>query len=135
VERRSEVWPRAVDTCRHLGVTPMDSDPAASLFDTQHQLGIAADLQRLHWSATQARGRLSAEHWRAIGVVQRQYHDACSSSSDARETLDRLTLSCVALSGFAHDDMIQDDASRLMMLGRRVERISFLAALLSRRLA
>ncbi|WP_129775746.1 circularly permuted type 2 ATP-grasp protein [Peristeroidobacter soli] len=135
LERRSEVWPRAVDTCRHLGVTPMDSDPAASLFDTQHQLGIAADLQRLQWSATQARGRLSAEHWRAIGVVQRQYHDASSSSSDVRETLDRLTLSCAALSGFAHDDMTQDDAWRLMMLGRRVERISFLAMLLSRRLS
>lgn len=134
LERRSEVWPRAVDTCRHLGVTPRDSDPAASLFDAQHQLGIAADLQRLQWSATQARGRLSAEHWRAIGVVQRQYHDASSSSSDVRETLDRLTLSCAALSGFAHDDMIQDDAWRLMMLGRRVERISFLAMLLSRRL-
>jgi uncharacterized circularly permuted ATP-grasp superfamily protein/uncharacterized alpha-E superfamily protein len=134
LERRSEVWPRAVDTCRHLGVTPTDSDPAASLFDAQHPLGIAADLQRLQWSATQARGRLSAEHWRAIGVVQRQYHDASSSSSDVRETLDRLTLSCAALSGFAHDDMIQDDAWRLMMLGRRIERISFLAMLLSRRL-
>jgi uncharacterized circularly permuted ATP-grasp superfamily protein/uncharacterized alpha-E superfamily protein len=134
LERRSEVWPRAVDTCRHLGVTPTDSDPAASLFDAEHQLGIAADLQRLQWSATQARGRLSAEHWRAIGVVQRQYHDASSSSSDVRETLDRLTLSCAALSGFAHDDMIQDDAWRLMMLGRRVERISFLGLLLSRRL-
>lgn len=134
LERRSEVWPRAVDTCRHLGVTPGDSDPAASLFDAQHPLGIAADLQRLQWSATQARGRLSAEHWRAIGVVQRQYHDASSSSSDVRETLDRLTLSCAALSGFAHDDMTQDDAWRLMMLGRRVERISFLSMLLARRL-
>jgi uncharacterized circularly permuted ATP-grasp superfamily protein/uncharacterized alpha-E superfamily protein len=134
LERRSEVWPRAVDTCRHLGVTALDADPAASLFDSQHQLGIAADLQRLQWSATQARGRLSSEHWRAIGVVQRQYHDAASSNSDARETLDRLTLSCAALSGLAHDDMIQDDAWRLMMLGRRVERISFFALMLARRL-
>lgn len=47
----------------------------------QHQLGIAADLQRLWWSATQG----------AMGVVQRQHHDAASSSSAARETLDRLT--------------------------------------------
>ncbi len=135
LERRSEVWPRAVDTCRHLGVTAIDTDPVASLFDSQHQLGIATDLQRLQWSATQARGRLSSEHWRAIGVVQRQYHDAASSNSDARETLDRLTLSCAALSGLAHDDMIQDDAWRLMMLGRHVERIAFLASMLSRRLA
>lgn len=135
LERRSEVWPRAVDTCRHLGVTGRDTDPAGSLFDSQHQLGIAADLQRLQWSATQARGRLSSEHWRAIGVVQRQYHDAAASSSDARETLDRLTLSCAALSGLAHDDMTQDDAWRLMMLGRRVERISFLSTMLARRLA
>ncbi len=39
LERRSEVWPRAVDTCRHLGVTPTDSDPAASLLRCSASVG------------------------------------------------------------------------------------------------
>jgi uncharacterized circularly permuted ATP-grasp superfamily protein/uncharacterized alpha-E superfamily protein len=134
LERRSDVWTHAVDSCRLLAVTGPDTEVSASLFDADNPMGIGADLQRLQWSATQARGRLSSEHWRAIGVVQRQFHDAAASQSDARETLDRLTLSCAALTGFVLDDMTQDDAWRLTMLGRRVERVTFLAALLAQRL-
>ena len=51
-----------------------------------------------------------------------------------REVLDRLLLSLAALAGFALDDMTQDDGWRLMMLGRRLERLQFLAELLGERL-
>ena len=134
LERRSEVWPRAVDSCRRAGIVSPEADPVLSLFDTANPIGIAADLQRLQWSATQARGRLSLEHWRAIGVLQRQFNDAAQSNSDVRETLDRLILSSSALAGLALEEMILDDAWRLMMLGRRIEQIGFLVALLARRL-
>ena len=135
IERRSEVWPLALQSCERFGVfkEPAALDGAA-LFDLDNPLGVAADLQRLQWSATEARGRLSSEHWRAIGVLQRQFHDAKASNSDARETLDRLMLSFAALGGFALDDMAQDEGWQLMMLGRRLERISFLATLLALRL-
>jgi uncharacterized alpha-E superfamily protein len=135
IERRSEAWPLAVESCRRFGVSraPGTLD-AGCLFDLDNPLGVGADLQRLQWSATEARGRLSAEHWRAIGVLQRQFHDAKASNSDTRETLDRLILSFAGLAGFALDDMAQDEGWHLMMLGRRLERVAFLSALLAQRL-
>jgi uncharacterized alpha-E superfamily protein len=77
---------------------------------------------------------LSAENWRAIGVLQRQFLDAAHLRRDPRETLDALLLSLSGLAGYALDDMTQDDGWRLMMVGRRLERLQFLADLLSQRL-
>jgi uncharacterized circularly permuted ATP-grasp superfamily protein/uncharacterized alpha-E superfamily protein len=135
LDSRSEGWRQAMHACAHFGVLAESADLAASLFDMSNGMGLGADLRRLEWSATQARSRLSAEHWRAIGVLQRQFHEAASSRSDARETLDRLVLALSALAGFALDDMTQDDGWRLLMLGRRLERVQFLASLLALRLS
>jgi uncharacterized alpha-E superfamily protein len=97
-------------------------------------LGLGADLQRLGACASQARSRLSAENWRAVSVLQREFQEAAERKSDARATLDAVLLALAALAGFALDDMTQDDGWRLMMLGRRLERLQFLAELLSQRL-
>ena len=134
LESRSEAWRHATHACTQFGVLAESADLATSLFDTTNTTGLGADLRRLEWSATQARIRLSAEHWRAIGVLQRQFHEAASSRNDARETLDRLVLALSALAGFALDDMTQDDGWRLLMLGRRLERVQFLTTLLALRL-
>ncbi len=53
---------------------------------------------------------------------------------DPLAALDHLLVALTALSGFALDDMTQDDGWRLLMLGRRLERVQFLATLLSDRL-
>ena len=66
--------------------------------------------------------------------MQRNFHDAGATLADPLETLDRLLVSLTALCGFALDDMTQDDGWRLLMLGRRLERIQFLAGLLAERL-
>jgi uncharacterized alpha-E superfamily protein len=95
---------------------------------------LSADVQRLGWCAAQARSRLSAENWRAISVMQREFQEAAHGRRDSRETLDALLLSLAGLAGFALDDMTQDDGWRLMMVGRRLERLQFLAELLSQRL-
>jgi hypothetical protein len=94
-------------------------------------LGLGADLQRLGWCAAQARSRLSAENWRAARRLQREFQEAAARKSDARETWMRCCLSLAALAGFALDDMTQDDGWRLMMVGRRLERLQFLAELLA----
>jgi uncharacterized alpha-E superfamily protein len=91
-------------------------------------------LHRLGWCAAQARSRLSAENWRAVGVLQREFQEASHARRDPRETLDAVLLSLAALAGFALDDMTQDDGWRLMMVGRRLERLQFMAELLSLRL-
>jgi uncharacterized circularly permuted ATP-grasp superfamily protein/uncharacterized alpha-E superfamily protein len=122
----TSLWPQVLETCRHF--------VAPSLFDAANPLGLSADLHRLGWCAAQARSRLSAENWRAIGVLQREFQDAALAKRDPRETLDALLLSLAGLAGFALDDMTQDDGWRLMMVGRRLERLQFLSELLSKRL-
>jgi uncharacterized alpha-E superfamily protein len=126
VRTNALLWPQALETCGHF--------VALSLFDEVNPLGLGADLQRLGWCAAQARSRLSAENWRAISVLQREFQEAAHAKRDPRETLDTLLLSLAGLAGFALDDMTQDDGWHLMMVGRRLERLQFLAELLSQRL-
>jgi uncharacterized circularly permuted ATP-grasp superfamily protein/uncharacterized alpha-E superfamily protein len=126
------LWPQALETCRHFIAMPKGGGLA--VFDEANPLGLRADLQRLQWCAAQTRSRLSAENWRAISVLQRQFQEAAERKRDPRETLDALLLSLAALAGFALDDMTQDDGWRLMMLGRRLERMQFLAELLGQSL-
>jgi uncharacterized circularly permuted ATP-grasp superfamily protein/uncharacterized alpha-E superfamily protein len=120
------LWPQVLETCGHF--------VAPALFDDVNPLGLAADLRRLGWCAAQARSRLSAENWRAIGVLQREFQDAALAKRDPRGILNALLLSLAGLAGFALDDMTQDDGWRLMMIGRRLERLQFLAELLAQRL-
>ena len=128
------LWPQALATCRHFITLSKAAEATHSLFEDANPLGVKADLQRLAWCAAQARSRLSAENWRAISVLQRQFQESVDAKSDPRETLDTLLLSLAGLAGFALDDMTQDDGWRLMMLGRRLERMQFLAELLAQRL-
>jgi uncharacterized circularly permuted ATP-grasp superfamily protein/uncharacterized alpha-E superfamily protein len=134
VRSNALLWPHALETCRHFISMSKSDDAALPVFEEGNPLGLRADLQRLQWCAAQTRSRLSAENWRAISVLQRQFQEAAERKSDPRETLDALLLSLAALAGFALDDMTQDDGWRLMMLGRRLERLQFLAELLGRRL-
>jgi uncharacterized circularly permuted ATP-grasp superfamily protein/uncharacterized alpha-E superfamily protein len=137
------VWAAAMASCRSFGLLPRqgDSTPARAneavlpALSETNPLGLAADLQRLVWCASQARSRLSAENWRAVGVLHREFQEAVAAAIEPREILDRLLLSVSALAGFALDDMTQDDGWRLLMLGRRLERLQFLAELLAQRLA
>ena len=128
------VWRRAREQCILYGVLPREGDPSVTVFDDAHDFGLAADLGRLGWCATQSRSRLSAEHWRSISLMQSQFQQAGATQHDPLEALDRLLVALTALSGFALDDMTQDDGWRMLMLGRRLERIQFLAGLLAARL-
>ena len=120
------LWERVQETCEHF--------VAVSPFDEGNPLSLHADLQRLIWCAAQARSCLSAENWRAMGVLQREFQDAMAARSDPREILDTLLLSLSSLTGFALDDMTQDEGWRLMIVGRRLERLQFLSELLAQRL-
>jgi uncharacterized circularly permuted ATP-grasp superfamily protein/uncharacterized alpha-E superfamily protein len=128
------IWRTAREECVRYGVLKADGDPVGGVYDDALEFGLAADLGRLGWCATQSRSRLSAEHWRSISVMQRHFHEAGAVLADPLESLDRLLVSLTALCGFALDDMTQDDGWRMLMLGRRLERIQFLAGLLAARL-
>lgn len=128
------VWLHAQAACRNFMSVAKPLDPANPSFEELNPVAIASDLQRLGWCAAQARSRLSAENWRVVSVLQRQFQEAAERRLDPREILDALLLSLAALAGFAMDDMTQDDGWRLMMIGRRLERLQFLAELLGLRL-
>jgi uncharacterized alpha-E superfamily protein len=128
------IWRNARAECVRYGVLTADGDPVEGVYDDTLEFGLTSDLGRLGWCATQSRSRLSAEHWRSISVMQRHFHEAGATLADPLESLDRLLVSLTALSGFALDDMTQDDGWRLLMLGRRLERIQFLAGLIAARL-
>lgn len=125
------VWRQAREECVRQGVFSPEGEPTDSLYDDAQPFGLAADLGRLGWCATQSRSLLSAEHWRSISVMQRHFQEAGNSLADPLETLDRLLVQLTALCGFALDDMTQDDGWRMLMLGRRLERIQFLASLIA----
>jgi uncharacterized circularly permuted ATP-grasp superfamily protein/uncharacterized alpha-E superfamily protein len=131
----ASVWRSTREECVRYGVLTADGDPVEGVYDDALEFGLTADLGRLGWCATQSRSRLSAEHWRSISVMQRHFHEAGATVADPLETLDRLLVSLTALCGFALDDMTQDDGWLMLMLGRRLERIQFLAGLLAARLS
>jgi uncharacterized alpha-E superfamily protein len=126
LRRNLPFWSQAMEICKHYG--------AARLFDAQKRFTLSGDVGRLGECAARVRSSLSAENWRALTVLQRDYRRAENARADAREALDRLLISLAALAGFAHDDMTQDDGWRLMMIGRRLERLLFLSAVIARRL-
>ena len=128
------VWIHAVRICRALGVIAKDSQPPGSQRDDGDPYGIAADVKRIAWCASQVRSRLSARYWRAIVGLQRQLQEAAASREEPREALERIALSLAALSGYAAEDMTHDEGWRMLRIGRRLERLQFTAGLLAQHL-
>ena len=127
LRRNLPFFSQANEICKHYG--------AARLFEAKKRFTLSGDVGRLGECAARVRSSLSAENWRALTVLARDYRRAENARAEARDALDRLLISLAALAGFAHDDMTQDDGWRLMMIGRRLERLLFLSAVIARRLA
>jgi uncharacterized circularly permuted ATP-grasp superfamily protein/uncharacterized alpha-E superfamily protein len=97
--------------------------------------GLAGDIRRLLWVATQVRERFSLDNWHAINLLQHQlqrYSKGVSEHgqpelSEALAFLDQILLTSSSLAGFAMDNMTRDDGWRFLIIGRRIERLVFLA--------
>jgi uncharacterized alpha-E superfamily protein len=81
------------------------------------------------------RNRLSARYWRGVVGLQRQMQEAASTRGSSREVCERLLLSLAALTGFSEEDMVHDAGWRVMRLGRRIERMQFVAGILVEQLS
>jgi uncharacterized alpha-E superfamily protein len=98
--------------------------------------GLAGDIRRLLWVATQVRERFSLDNWHAINpsatptaTLQRR-HDSEVAQPELGEALaflDQVLLTSSSLAGFAMDNMTRDDGWRFLIIGRRIERLVFLA--------
>ncbi len=97
--------------------------------------GVAANTSRLYYCAGQLRDRMSLDNWRTVQRMARAHEPRPAGLEDVLTVLDRVLPGCTALAGFAHDDMTRDDTWRFLMLGRHLERSTFLSALTTHILA
>ena len=132
---RSEarVFPHARQICRDLGAVGAEGDVFDALRSGEN-IGLAAAIRQLAWCASQVRNRLSARYWRGVVGLQRQVQEAAASRGSSREVYERILLSLAALTGFSEEDMMHDEGWRVMRLGRRIERMQFVAIILARQL-
>lgn len=127
-----QVLPLAETICRQYGLLAPDTHDFLS---ADPVCGLPADLQRMHWSGLQVRSLLSSENWRALITLQQRFAEQMHQQTEAGEILDELLLAFAGLAGFALDNMTRDNSWRLLLLGRRIERLNFFASLLARCLA
>ncbi len=130
----ARVWHHARQICRDLGAVSPDLEIYDAL-RSRDAPGLQSDVRHLAWCASQVRNRLSARYWRGVVGLQRQMQEAVATRGSSRETYERALLSLAALAGFSEEDMMHDEGWRLMRLGRRIERMQFVAGILARQMA
>ena len=128
----------ALDNCKFLGLYPPKDEVSEQILsgicDSGWNSSLVSNLRSLVWSASQVRGRLSHENWITIVALQ-QDADALKADTlelgEALSFVERLLMSLSSLAGFAMDDMTQDNSWRFLMMGRRLERLQFLADMIA----
>lgn len=101
-----------------------------AIYDPEQPGSLASSIRSLMWSATHVRERLSLDHWHSLNRLQRDQQAALKkhpSLPEANAFLDRVLGVSSSLTGFAMDNMTRDDGWRFLIIGRKLERLSFLA--------
>jgi uncharacterized circularly permuted ATP-grasp superfamily protein/uncharacterized alpha-E superfamily protein len=131
----------AMELARRLGVLPEPGEDTEVKEGSEHELleaiydpeqpgSLARNIRSLMWSATHVRERLSLDHWHSLNRLQRDQQAALKTHPTLTEAiafLDRVLGVSSSLTGFAMDNMTRDDGWRFLIIGRRLERLSFLA--------
>lgn len=139
--QKTNVVVSALELARHLGVLPKIGEDTAIKKNSEHELleaiydpeqpgSLAGNIRNLMWSATHVRERLSLDHWHSLNRLQRYQQNARKvhpTLTEAIAFLDRVLSVSSSLTGFAMDNMTRDDGWRFLIIGRRMERLSFLA--------
>jgi uncharacterized circularly permuted ATP-grasp superfamily protein/uncharacterized alpha-E superfamily protein len=128
--RDSPLGQHALKLCSTFQAIAADGDPELAFQDPNEVIGVAADIRRFAWSASQVRNRLSVRYWRGVVALQRQLLEASLSTSSPREYCERMLQQFAALSGFCDIDMTRDEGWHGMQLGRAIERTQFLASMI-----
>jgi len=131
----------AIELAERLGVLPGPGEDNEIKEGSEHALleaiydpaqpgSLAGSIRSLMWSATHVRERLSLDHWHSLNRLQRDQQAALKKHPTLTEAiafLDRVLGVSSSLTGFAMDNMTRDDGWRFLIIGRRLERLSFLA--------
>lgn len=103
----------------------------AAVSDLRHYGSLAACLQRLSGAASQVRERLSSDNWHALNRLSQLLVEPVDDVEQALLAVDRVMQSCIALAGFAMDDMTRDEGWSFLIVGRRLERLAIQATLIA----
>jgi len=106
-------------------------DFVAAVVDPEVGGGLAANVLRLHACANNVRERMSTDNWHVFNRLAQRLPGKTATVSAALALLDEIMLACVSLAGFAMDDMTRDESWRFLLLGRRLERLAHVAAMVS----
>jgi len=131
----------AMELALSLGILPQPDEDAAvgegsehvlleAIYDPNQPGSLAGNIRSVMWSATHVRERLSLDHWHSLNRLQREQQAAQKNHPTLTEAiafLDRVLGVSSSLTGFAMDNMTRDDGWRFLIVGRRLERLSFLA--------
>lgn len=102
----------------------------AALINPAQPGSIASNLQALALNTGHVRERLSSDNWHVLNRLERALSPPPQTLGRALPALDRIILDCIALAGFAMDDMTRDEGWRFLIVGRRIERLAALSALI-----
>lgn len=144
-------WAGIAGMLRHTGIfgeqdvpaeaTDDDADTAralrAAVLDDSRP-GLASGLKELLRVASQLRERLSLDNWRTLNQMARRLPRDRGRTVPLSETLaelDRNIAAFMTLTGFSLDGMTRDTGWRFLSIGRRIERLQFVCALLREALA
>jgi len=126
---------------RRIGTLPpasADTDPTppelqllAAVGEAAQPGSVAANLRALSMNANHVRERLSADNWHVLNRLDQAVQPAPDTPDQALISLDRVMRDCISLAGFALDDMTRDEGWRFLILGRRLERLAWLSALIA----
>ncbi|MBX3191793.1 MAG: circularly permuted type 2 ATP-grasp protein [Labilithrix sp.] len=94
--------------------------------------GLAANVLRLHGCASQVRERMSTDNWHVFNRLPQRLRGPEASVGAALESIDEIMLACVSLAGFAMDDMTRDESWQFLLVGRRLERLADISAIVAR---
>jgi len=143
--RKTPAVESAMELALLLGILPRPEEDSPVVEGSDHALleaiydpgqpgSLASNIHSVMWSATHVRERLSLDHWHSLNRLQREQQDALRrhpTLSEAIVFLDRVLGISSSLTGFAMDNMTRDDGWRFLIIGRRIERLSFLAQVLA----
>lgn len=107
-----------------------EKDVLAAVCDPAQPGSLANMSRQLNYSAGQVRERMSSDNWHALNRMSRLFDQPLRSVGQALAAVDRAMLDSISLAGFALDDMTRDEGWRFLILGRRIERLYRLAALI-----
>ncbi|MBT0959680.1 circularly permuted type 2 ATP-grasp protein [Denitromonas iodatirespirans] len=133
--------PDLLAACHHMDILAAAPDPAASADEREKEVlaavcdptqpgSLASMSRQLSYSAGQVRERMSSDNWHALNRMARLFDRPLLSVGQALAAVDRAMLDSISLAGFALDDMTRDEGWRFLILGRRIERLHRLAALI-----